>query len=85
MNNRENPELKTVVPTWGMVGKNLVLDAGRALIPSLPRMLDKILDYPVHAMRNGYGFHMNRRGDDLRVQFDRTRFMDADREVLDDE
>ena len=66
MNNRENTELKTVVPTWGMVGKNLVLDAGRAMIPILPRILDKILDYPVHAMLNVYGFHMNRRGDDLR-------------------
>lgn len=85
MYNKEVTELKTVVPTWGMVGKRLLLDAGSVLIPSLPRILDKILDYPVQAMRNGYGFHMNRRGDDLSIRFDRVRFADADEEVSADD
>lgn len=85
MYNKETTELKTSVPTWGMVGKRLLLDAGSALIPSLPRILDKILDYPVQAMRNGYRFHMNRRGDDLSVRFDRVQFSDVDAGVPADE
>ncbi len=64
MNNYPQPQnkssMKPYVPTWGEIGKSLLLETGRALAPYAPDFVGKILDYPVHMMDRGYGIHVTR-------------------------
>lgn len=60
---RNESSVKSHVPTWGEIGKSLLLETGRALIPHFPQFIYKILDYPIHMMDCGY---------EIRVTRDRT-------------
>ena len=64
MNNYPQPQtkssIKPYVPTWGEIGKRLLLETGRALTPYAPQFVGKILDYPIHMMDRGYGIQVTR-------------------------
>ena len=70
-----NTNLKAYSPSWGDIGKRLLLDTGEAIIPSIPGFIGKILDYPVDAIKYGYEFHAKKTAyGDTEVRFGKNLF-----------